>query len=581
MPGGSARNRPPQLGRRGQTSVLGIVLIVGITVFGVTGILIYGATALNDSQDQSEIEATAQAMSQLDSRFSVVALGGADHQQAEVPLSNGESLVIDEDRGWMNVSAWNRTTDEYRYTVSNETLGALVYEKDGTTIAYQGGGVWKRERSGGSALVSPPEFHYRASGGQDPTLTIPVVVLRGSGSSSGKVRASYDTTVKKFPDPGNPDRMNPLEDIRMQITVHSEFYRAWGTFFEQRVGGSVTYNHERKLAILSLEQGLAEQEVRGGVVSTSSGYVLEFGQQALIDSYNSTVGPYGSGQDGARVIAAGDVDLGQGAEIKGDLITGGSLHFSGGGGQRVYGNLTYGDDPPSDPSKIDGDIFDGANPTIPRSVGWLVTARGEEFSTSNDNADPPINNDTLDCTGGCTLTAGQYYLDNLELGTDEELTIDTTSGDVQIYVDGDVRLQQDTSSINVTGTHAARFYVDKDLEIKRGSVTTPGDRASAMWIYMRPGAGAELHDAHFEGVIFGPGTGAQSGVRIKVKNQNEIFGGIVGYIPDDGEDGIGQDDRVHFDEALATADPLDPYSEEARTVTFMHITVNRINVSDG
>lgn len=585
MTGSDARARRATGASRGQASVLGVVLIVGLTVLGVTGILIFGSQSLENAQSQSEIDAAEHAMTQLDSRFSIVALGTASHQSSTVALPSGASLAIDEDRGYMNVSVLNRSNDNLRFEVFNETLGALVYENDGTTIAYQGGGVWKRAPTGGSVMVSPPEFHYRSSGSDDATLTLPLVVLRGSGSITGDAAVTRDATVSEYPEVGNADRSNPLANGKINVTVHSEFYRAWGAFFEDRTGGTVSYNHDRELVFIELLAESGNQQVPGGIVSGSA-EVLTFGQNAVVDSYNSSAGPYGTGQQNTTIVAAGSVEMGQGAEIKGDVETGESLLFTGGSGQRVYGNLTYGKDPPSDPSKIDGWIESGADVESPSDVGWLITARGEEFDDSNQNGDDDITGRAIDCSDPCDLDAGAYYLDSLDLDNNDELVLDTSSGPVEIYVDGDVTVDKSSESITVNGNNPARLYVNQDFTLEKGTIEIPGNKSPRFWVYMRSGAVAHFHQAHFEGVIYGPGSGAQTGVDIEVKSGNEIFGGLVGKPASSGGNpggsnslSIGQDDKVHFDEALAQEDPLGPYGGNLPAVTYMHVSVNRVNVS--
>ena len=581
MPGPVGRSTGERPAGRGPSSVLGVVLVVAITLIGVTGVLLFGTASLDDARSRSEIDAAEHAMTQLDSRFSLVALGAAEHHGSTVPLRSGASMRVDGDSGHMDVRVVNRTTGAVEAAVLNASLGAVVYENDGTEIAYQGGGVWKRTPEGGATMVSPPEFHYRTRSGDDPTLTLPLVVVRGNGSIAGEASVTKEATEERFPITGDPDSTNPLASGQINVTVRSDYYRAWGAFFEERTGGTVTYDHEdgEVTVVLVVEQSAAG--VSGGVV-TGAANGLDIGNQALIDSYNSSVGDHASNPTGnTSVVSAGDVNLDQSAEIEGNLVTGGTLYFTG-NGQRVHGNLTYGGSPPSDPSKIDGTISPGADVSIPRSVGWLVDQRGAELDDgSNDNGAVPgvVSGTTLaHCDPACTLPAGEYYLDSIDLGGSEELELDTSGGDVEIYVDGDVVVDQ--GELNVTGGGRARIYVDRDFDQKKGSVDVPGDRSPGLWFYMRPGSSAAFQDARFVGVVYGPGSGALSGTTIRFHGSGtHVYGGLVGQISDSGSEVIGQSDRVHFDEALTEEDPLSGHAGGQPTVTYMHVTVNRVNVS--
>ena len=563
---------------RGQSSVIGVVLIMAITVLGVTGLLLFGSTALMDGRTQSQVGAAEHAMTQLDSRFSLVALGSAERQGATVDLRSGASMTVDGDSGWMNVSVYNQTSGDVDDVILNTSLGAIRYENDGTTVAYQGGGVWKQAPGGGSVMVSPPEFHYRKRSGEDPTLTLPLVVVRGNGSVPGEATVTKEETIAKFPNDTVAGRTNPLESGQINVTVHSQYYEAWGAFFESRTGGNVEYDHDRKQVRIVLRVEKSSPTLAGGVIS-GAGNGLFVGQQAVIDSYNSSVADYAT-QSGTNtsVISAGDVELGQGAEVQGDLVTGGTLSFTG-NGQRVHGNLTYGGSPPSDPGKIDGWIEPGSDVQMPEDVSWLIDEREEDLDDGNNDNGANITGTTLDsCSPSCTLYAGDYYLDEIDLSGSDTLVLDTSTDDIDIYVDDDVEVDQ--AEISVVGGGRARIYVNDDFYQKKGSVAVDGDRAPGLWLYMRPGSEAEFQEADFVGVIYGPGSGAQSGTTVELHGSGtHIYGGVVGQVADSGSDVIGQSDRVHFDEALTKEDPLEGLTGNQPTVTYMHVTVNRVNVT--
>lgn len=83
---------------RGQSSVIGVVLVISITTLGVTGVL-FGASALLDAQGQSELDAAEHAMTRLDSRSSLSALGSSERQSATIDLEGGATVRLVGDRG--------------------------------------------------------------------------------------------------------------------------------------------------------------------------------------------------------------------------------------------------------------------------------------------------------------------------------------------------------------------------------------------------------------------------------------------------------------------------------------------------
>jgi hypothetical protein len=115
-------------------------------------------------------------------------------------------------------------------------MGAVVYQNGETQIAYQGGGVWKRNRNGGSTMISPPEFHYRAG-----TLTLPALRVNGNDASAG----ALNSIISPSDDPFNPvfpnggTKQNPINQGKITITVESRFCEGWEQYFDDRTEGSI------------------------------------------------------------------------------------------------------------------------------------------------------------------------------------------------------------------------------------------------------------------------------------------------------------------------------------------------------
>lgn len=578
MPVSRTPSQPAGPRSRGQSSVMGVVLVTALAVMGVTGIMLFGASALEDARTQSELNAAEHAMTQLDSRFSLAALGSATRQGSTVQLRSGASMHVDGDRGWINVSVINQTDDDVELVVMNATLGAIVYQNDGTSIAYQGGGVWKRNPGKGSTMVSAPEFHYRNVGNDDPTLTLPLVVVRGNGTVSGHLNVGKETTVAEYPIDGDPDRSNPLTAGTVNVTVHSEYYEAWGSFFEDRTGATVTYDHDRERATISLRIKQDSPGVQGGIVSGAAGTTLAFDNNAETDSYNSSRGNYTATSGGnSSIIVAGDFELGNHGKVWGDLKAGGAVTLNN--HANVTGDVTHGGGL-TNHGTIMGTVEGGAEVEVPQAVDWLISDRIEAINGTNDNGDADVDvsgNRLQNCDTTCELDAGQYYLHEIDIDGSDKLRIDTSEGDVEIAVDGDANLGDAT--VEVAGDNRTRFYVEGDARLGgSGNVTTAaGDqRATGTWFYMNPGSEFEFgNGARFVGVVYGPGSAAQSGVFIDVINHVTIFGGIVGDI-----DEVDPHIDIHFDEALIDEKPLAGHATSQPTVTYLHVSTNRVNVTD-
>lgn len=238
--------RPP-LGRfardRGaQSETLAVLLLVALTVVGGGTVLVFGASAIDDATTSVDVGKAEHAMTQLDSKTSLVAHGSSDTQRVDFGRAGRGTTAVDESSGRMTVRIVNGT--DGNETILDEELGTVTYERGSTTLAYQGGGVWRRDGNG-STMVSPPEFHY-----QRGTLTLPLVRVRSDGISGRAVRITQSTaTDGKFP---NATRSNPLTKGRVHVTVRSDYYRAWGTYFEERTSGNVSYDHANGSATIEL-----------------------------------------------------------------------------------------------------------------------------------------------------------------------------------------------------------------------------------------------------------------------------------------------------------------------------------------
>ena len=257
---------------RGQTSTLGVALILGITVLAMTVIVGFGATALNSTEREAQISHAEDAMTQFDSRAGEVALGSSGVQSVDFGRGEG-TYEVRPTQGTISIrhanydgtdddgnDVWDGSGDTDDELLYSGSLGAVVYSNGQTEIAYQGGGVWRKGPSGDAVMISPPEFHYRAG-----TLTLPVVRTDGTGSGSGSIRSVVKEDgplVQQFPNEGNtyntpsgsPTQkyLNPLANGRVYVTVQSDYYMAWAEFFRSRSDGAITIDHTKQEVELEL-----------------------------------------------------------------------------------------------------------------------------------------------------------------------------------------------------------------------------------------------------------------------------------------------------------------------------------------
>jgi len=235
-------------GERGQSEVIGVVLLLGITIAAVAVTVATGSAALGLVTDEARSASVENGMSQLSSQSSLVALGETDARRFDLGSVDGGQLRLDEDAGRVEVRI---ETGSDTTTTYDGSIGTLEYVGDSRTVAMQGGGVWAME-GGRGRMISPPEYHYRGE-----TLTFPIVRLTGDESSP----ASGTGVVRRAPNASDAvvETENPLRNGTVVVEVQSEYYEGWYDFFTRRADGTVTRDDANRTVTARL---VVPEEVR-------------------------------------------------------------------------------------------------------------------------------------------------------------------------------------------------------------------------------------------------------------------------------------------------------------------------------
>jgi hypothetical protein len=580
--------------RRGVSNVVSAVLLIGIVFAGMAVIVGAGGLALADAQQQLDADRAEKVMTQFDSRAAMVALGGTNYQEVTLASGQGADYTLHEDTGWMNVTIKNTTSGE-RTTVLNVTLGTLAYSDGETTVAYQGGGVWT-QRDGGTTMVSPPEFHFR-----EATLTLPVVVVDGDPDPGLTAAiARNGTVVEKYPN-RSVDRnfTNPLTDGRVNVTVHSDYYESWGRYFTRRTEGGVVYDHDRETATVRLVVPASGRRVTSALTSTSNSGTLSLtgsgSEVTRTDSYTSADGDGYGGDDhsGGNITVAGTLDIGGNACVDGSVagdrvITNGNANNCG-SPYKVTGDVRYATSESVDSGDYGGTLsqFDGvsADSRIDSLIDDRVDAIRDDPDT-NTNGDVGEASEDLEFGGDDTaeLDAGNYYVRTLDIDGGETVEADTSSGDVVIAVEEDLNMRG-SAEIQVTGSGQLKVYVKGEgvgtqivMEKNSGDaprIDVPGRNSTRFWLYGKSDFSGELkgsnEDVLFEGVIYAPGGPGGTGT-VSI-SKAEVYGAVVASDVD-----VSQGGEFHYDRALSDRRAIEP-NENLVAITYLHVSVNRINVT--
>ena len=222
--------------RRAVSPVIGLVLLLGITAIASMGLFLAGMTLAESTQSSAVDEQAEQSMAQLAESADQLAAGEAASAEFSIRGASSAQVRGVPDAGQINVTVTNRSSGNQIFSVE-EPLGAVIYERDdGTEIAYQGGGVWRRSPNGYSQLVRAPEFHYRER--PDPTITFPVTLVRNEFSQSGQVDGQIRARESRRLYPDRPSHYNPLHDGSVLIRIDSDYCQGWEAYFEHYTDGS-------------------------------------------------------------------------------------------------------------------------------------------------------------------------------------------------------------------------------------------------------------------------------------------------------------------------------------------------------
>jgi hypothetical protein len=272
-----------------------LLLVISATVTMAT--LAVGGGVMDDTRTEVELQHAETTLRAFDQRATAVALGG--NPSATVDLEGGGGYTVDSTAGWLRVEHRDYSGGRTE-TVYNGSLGALVHRNGDTRLAYQGGGIWRQDATGGTVMVAPPALQYR-----NDTLSLPVVGIRGTDSAAGRTTAhiAADSRTGVFPGGGTPvgesteeggdadedggdgtengppggdsssegtgggswatgpgapydatgdPYRNVIDRGTVAVTVHSEYYRGWVRYFRGLDAGRVSVDHDAETATLLL-----------------------------------------------------------------------------------------------------------------------------------------------------------------------------------------------------------------------------------------------------------------------------------------------------------------------------------------
>lgn len=211
-------------GRRGQSAILGLILLIGIVAIVSVGILVHAGQSTADAQQEMENERIEAAFVQLSQTMATTAATGDTTEVIDFSAGEHGAIVMTE-TGTMKIEGDGVGENG----ILEIDIGAIEYEgDDGTRIAYQAGGVF-RETGAETQVVSAPPLHYNNA---TATFSFPIIEVADEGQlSSGDVLVNHTGETTAHRD------ATYVEDT-VRVTITSDYCRGWETYFERQTRGS-------------------------------------------------------------------------------------------------------------------------------------------------------------------------------------------------------------------------------------------------------------------------------------------------------------------------------------------------------
>lgn len=249
------------------SEVIGYAIILGMSITGVAMIVLVGVPSIYKLQDMSTVRNVEQTFTMSGSQASGTLLGDAPQRVVNINPGGGVVTVEPNRTGMESYIVVKSANGTFNVTVP---MGKVKYNYGDRIIGYEGGGIWSKYPSGGSVMISPPEFHFDGR-----TLTFAVLTVNGNTTFGGKGTAAVtfkkNSTMVLFPNTTiDKNRTNPLnfsDSGKVYVNVTSEFYDAWADYARSLSYTSIRTDPTNRTA--SIELKVVPSTMGGSTVITN------------------------------------------------------------------------------------------------------------------------------------------------------------------------------------------------------------------------------------------------------------------------------------------------------------------------
>ncbi len=217
---------------RGVSEVVSYTLTLMIVIASVATVLALGVPALEDLKEDQQDRNAEDAFVRVATKFGELGDRGAPFRSGQLSVSPGQLTVQNDTELTVTVStsAGDRTR--------TFTLRRLSYARGDTTVALEGGGVFRRD-GGASRAVGRPSLRCAGSGA---VLTVPTLAAAGAASVNSDlvtVTGRHRNTSLWYP--RNRTEINSATDATaVTVEPDSGFEDAWSRSLRAAPGWTET-----------------------------------------------------------------------------------------------------------------------------------------------------------------------------------------------------------------------------------------------------------------------------------------------------------------------------------------------------
>lgn len=200
------------------TEVVDFVTILGMLVLAVGLIGVAGYPIIKNAQEANHIENTRQSFTVLAENINKVVMGQAPSQSVELKMYGDMLSVISAST---RTSTINITLIRDAGNVSFEyDLGAIEAKFDTAIIGYENTGTWINYTSGGTIMISKPDFVISNDSMYIPVTTIGIST-KGSSSMGG-------TGLVRVVAEEKWSELNSVSNVKsIRIIINSSYTDGW------------------------------------------------------------------------------------------------------------------------------------------------------------------------------------------------------------------------------------------------------------------------------------------------------------------------------------------------------------------